>query len=308
MDSLDDLLGLVSPLEEDAPRCVLLIDGDIVAFRSAAATDGRMYTIKDSAGLWKYKKDVEEAAKERGLSLGDICITYVPEPLTHALNATRLQMQSIIGCMEAKHNDFCDVEVYLTDSSANFRLDINPMYKANRIDMHRPAHLKACKDYLVCKYEASYSGNKEADDMIAIRATKLKEAGRPYVICSIDKDFNQIVGWHFDWVKEEYWYVDEERAKEFLWGQVVTGDQTDNISVPEGIGPAKAKKLFEGVNWATVKEDELYEMVTGLYGEYLLKCGKLKKDKGILATKDLCDVRCWVEETMSQVYLLREYL
>jgi hypothetical protein len=92
---------------------------------------------------------------------------------------------------------------------------------------------------------------------------------------------------------------------ESLWHQVCVGDRTDNIFVPEGLGPAKANRLLKGIDWKHVTEEELYEKVTNLYGFWLQKDGKAKRDKGILPVTDLTDVRCWVEETMSQVYLKR---
>ena len=301
--TLNEVLAESSEFEgEDFEVATLLIDSDIVGFRAAAACDGRYYTIKDHIGRWKYKKDVVAACKEKGLSPGDIQSDYEPEPIGHALAAVISQVRNIELTMAA-HYDYVQSEYYLTSSEQNFRLDINPMYKANRKGVHRPFHLKACKDYLQGEYGAKYCGKLEADDMIAVRAGELRAEGKPYVVCSIDKDFKQIVGWHYNWVNDEYWYVDEASALEFLWKQVVVGDATDNIQVPEGIGPGKAEKLFKDVDWNTIQEDELYQMVTDLYCEYLLKCGKKKEDKGIQAVKDFTDVRCMVEQTMSQVYL-----
>jgi len=292
---------------EEETKCILLIDGDIVAYRPAAATDGRRYEIHGHVGAWKYKKDVVEHCKKNSLSPADIMVVFEPEPLTHALAAVKMQMRGILAAMGNRH-EFCEYEVYLTDSKENFRLDINPQYKANRKGIRRPHHLQACKDYLVQNYAAQFCGSKEADDQLTIRATQLKEEGTPYVICSIDKDLKQMDGWHYDWVKEEYWYVDEAQGREILWGQVVTGDNTDNILVPEGIGPAKAKAIFKDVDFKTVTDDTLYGMVTELYCTFLGKCGKKKKDAGIQAVRDFSDVRCFVEQVYNQVYLLRRDL
>lgn len=308
MDSLGDLISGGEAFEgEDMEVCTLLIDGDIVCYRPAAACDGRYYEIKGQVGRWKYKKDVVEACKEKGLSLEDITSGYEPEPVAHALASVKMTARGIEGAMSA-HYEFVEAEYYLTASNQNFRLDINPTYKANRDGVRRPAHLGSCKEFLEKANGAEYCGRLEADDKIAVRATQLRAEGKPYVVCSIDKDFNQIPGWHYDWVKDEYWFVTDEMAREFLWKQVCVGDKTDNIFAPEGVGPAKANKLFTNVDWKTVSDEELYRLVIGLYSEFLTKCGKAKKDKGIQAVKDLTDVRCWVEETMSQVYLLRSEL
>ena len=308
MSSLSDIMGGGEAFEgEDVEVCTLLCDGDIVAYRPAAACDGKYYEIKGVPGRWKYKKDVLAACIDKGLSPEDITSDYDPEPEVHATTGTRMTAQGIERAMSA-HWEFVQSEHYLTESDKNFRLDINPTYKANRDEVRRPKHLGACKQWLIDNFDAKLCGVLEADDMISVRATELRAEGKPYVVCSIDKDFNQIPGWHYNWVNDEYWYIDDEMAREFLWKQVCVGDKTDNIFAPEGIGPAKANKLFANTDWATATDDELYKAVTSLYIEFLSKCGKAKKDRGVQAVTDFTDVRCWVEETMSQVFLLRARL
>ena len=301
-ETLDDLLNQQSQL----PVTTVLCDGDILAYRPAASCDGRMYTHKKATGAWKYKKDVDKFCKEMDLSLKDIQIEFFPEPIEHALAAMKMSMLSIKRTL-ITHCDNIELEVYIS-GEGNFRNEINPQYKANRIGVRRPHHLKACRDYLVEHYGAVKVDLMETDDMLTIRATELEAEGRPFVIASIDKDLKQMPGMHFDWVKDKYWEVTPEEARELLWTQVCTGDTTDNILSPEGIGPAKAKKLFEDVNWHFATDEELYEMVTGLYRTFLGKCGKKKKDAGIQAVTDFSDIRCFVEEIYHQVFLLRERL
>jgi imidazole glycerol phosphate synthase subunit HisF len=51
---------------------------------------------------------------------------------------------------------------------------------------------------------------QEADDAIAIAAT---EYGDECIMASIDKDFDQVPGWHFNFVKNERYYITEEQGR-----------------------------------------------------------------------------------------------
>jgi 5'-3' exonuclease len=81
---------------------------------------------------------------------------------------------------------------------------------------------------------------QEADDAVAIEATSTGGW-----IVSIDKDLNQVAGWHYNFVKHEEYYVTEEEGLRNLFTQVLTGDRIDNIIGLKGIGPKKAEKLLQ---------------------------------------------------------------
>ena len=300
-ENLDDLLSL--PIEGQI--AVWLVDGDGPAYRAAAATDGRMYTVDGTPGAWKYKADVVKYCKEKGLSLTDIQVVFEPEPIEHALNAVKTSMRSTEMAL-SNHYDHYNIEVYLTNSDENFRNDINPEYKANRKGVRKPEHLGSCKSYLVKTYGAEYPPNMEADDILAVRAAELRAEGIPYCVVSQDKDLNQIPGDHFNHVTGEFFVVSPAEARENLWTQVVIGDTTDNILTPTGIGPAKAKALFKGVDWNCVSVVALEEMVCDLYIKYQEKNGKPRKATGIPPNTDFTDILCWVRETYAQVHLLEE--
>jgi hypothetical protein len=300
-NALDDLLE-----ESNIPTTTVLLDGDMVAYAPASVTDGRMYVVKGQGGAWKYKKDVVKFCEENDLPPEDISINFFPEPVEHALSAIKSTMGGIKKSL-IKEGINPVFEVYLS-GEGNFRFDINPTYKMNRDGVRRPEHLKACRDYLVKNHGAVHVDGMETDDMLTIRATELNAEGLPWVIASGDKDLKQMPGMHYDWGRDFFGEVTPEEARELLWGQVVIGDKTDNIHSPEGIGPAKAKALFKDVDWSSVEDEELFEMVTSLYCEYLGKEGKKKKKEGIKAVIDFTDVRCLVEEVYHQVFLLRERL
>lgn len=104
-------------------------------------------------------------------------------------------------------------EVFLTGKT-NFRKDIavTAPYKGNRIQ-EKPAHLEMLRNYLVTAWGAKMSIDEEADDLIAIRATELQD---DCIIVSVDKDFNQVAGWHYNFVKQDKYYVSEEQGLRFF--------------------------------------------------------------------------------------------
>ena len=130
---------------------------------------------------------------------------------------------------------------YLT-GSGNFRNDIarTAPYKGNRT-APKPKHLQFIRDYLVSAWDFKISEGEEADDAIAIEHT---ESNYTTVIASIDKDFLQLPGKHWNFVKKEMTEVNEAEALLNFYRQVLTGDRVDNIIGLKGIGPVKADKIL----------------------------------------------------------------
>jgi 5'-3' exonuclease len=142
----------------------------------------------------------------------------------------------------------------------NFRYQIATTvpYKGNRVDKPKPKHLAFLRSHLVKEWGASISEGEEADDTIAIEATKL---GDNCVIVSLDKDLDQIVGWHYNFVKRLGYYITPEEALVKLYTQMLTGDAADNIKGLFRVGPVKAAKIIGD----TTDELELYNKVLEAY-------------------------------------------
>jgi len=134
-------------------------------------------------------------------------------------------------------------KLFLT-GKGNFRNDIaiTAPYKGNRADKVKPAHLAALRSHLMQEWKADMSEGQEADDSIAIEATKLGDDG---VIVSLDKDLDQVQGWHYNFVKKEAYYISKTEGLLRLYMQILTGDSADNIIGLRGIGNVKAKKMLE---------------------------------------------------------------
>ena len=138
--------------------------------------------------------------------------------------------------------DCNDYKAYIT-GKGNFRnlVATTAPYKGNRKDFQKPKHYDALRAYLQ-RLGAELVEGQEADDAIAIEATK--EQDKCWIV-SIDKDFDQVQGWHYNFVKKEKYYVTEEEGIRSFYTQILTGDRTDNILGIKGIGPVKAAKILE---------------------------------------------------------------
>lgn len=139
--------------------------------------------------------------------------------------------------------DGSKMRVFLT-GDGNFREQVATLlpYKGNRDDLHKPKYYKEIKQYMIHNWNAEVIHGQEADDALAITQYQTKDDST--VIISIDKDLDQIPGWHYNFVKEELYYLDEEFADTRLFFQMLTGDRTDNIPGIRGIGDVKAKKII----------------------------------------------------------------
>lgn len=131
---------------------------------------------------------------------------------------------------------------YLTGPT-NFRNDyaITAPYKGNRKG-EKPTHHGLLREYLELSWNGTVTEGIEADDAIAIDATTY---GDESIIVSLDKDFDQVQGWHYNFVKKDKYYVQADEGLLNFYMQFLVGDRIDNIIGVRGIGPVKARKLLE---------------------------------------------------------------
>jgi len=150
--------------------------------------------------------------------------------------------------------------------TGNFRKYINPEYKANRRNKPLPLHLKACIDYLIKEWNVEVCEGWEADDALGMYQTE------DTIICSNDKDLDQIAGKHYNFVKQEFYDVLELDGLRHFYKQLLIGDKTDNIFGVKNIGKVKAGRLIDHLN----TEEEMFSTVKDLYDseERLLMNGK----------------------------------
>ena len=156
-----------------------------------------------------------------------------------------------------------EYQLYLT-GKGNFRNKYakTAPYKGNRKAVDPPIHKNALRSHALKNWDAILTVDEEADDAIAIEATKRGLLNS--IMVTIDKDFLQIPGLHFNPVKKEKKVMDYWSATKFFYAQILTGDAVDNIIGIKGIGPVKAGKILEDC----MTEQELYaECVKAYQGD-----------------------------------------
>lgn len=219
---------------------VTLIDGDIIAYSSAAH---RPYLLDEDGEI--YKLDTGKYAK-RDATLQE-SLDKVDQTVEEILEETSFYCPTKM------------YKIYLT-GKGNFRHDVatTAVYKGNRKDIEKPQWLGQVREYLIKEHAAVLSEGEEADDMIAIDATKYKGA---CVIASIDKDFLQIPGLHYNFNRKTFTYIGQDDGLKNFYLQILTGDAVDNIKGLHRVGPVKADKMLHGLH----KEEDLWEAVVKAY-------------------------------------------
>ena len=207
--------------------CTIHIDGDQIAFQSAAAVETRSIEVihKKSNRKMKFKNRTEfygrgrnsvtgwlgdlnaknEAVGKPVFSKDDFEIVDVrdaPE-LSHALQAVKTKVQGITNYLH------CDRYTAPVGKGETFRhkLVLPAEYKGNRSEV-KPIHLTDCKEYLAAKHNGEWIEGIEVDDHL----TKLQYRGwRNYqrtgqitdIVASIDKDSLHTPGFLFNFNKND---------------------------------------------------------------------------------------------------------
>ena len=156
-------------------------------------------------------------------------------------------------------NNFDKYQGYLTGKK-NFRTEvaITAPYKGNR-KAAKPKHYERLREYMQQAWGFVMIEDQEADDAIGIAAYEM-EVGE-YCICSIDKDLDMLRGDHYNFVKDNFYFVTEEEGIKNFYKQMLVGDRVDNIIGVKGIGPVKAERLLKECK----TEKEMYLTILEAY-------------------------------------------
>jgi 5'-3' exonuclease len=92
-------------------------------------------------------------------------------------------------------------------------------------------------------WDAVVVEGEEADDAIATAASTAYLNDHPIMV-SIDKDFDQVEGLHYNFVKREEYFVSTDQGMKSFYKQILTGDTIDNIIGVDGIGAGGAEDLI----------------------------------------------------------------
>lgn len=243
-----------------------LIDADVLTYTVGFAAQKTLWEVQDE-GICVFaseKKDdclgfIEKEGRDY-----DVVGVIIPDKVENALHTVKQMIKRITaaaGCSTYRP--------YLTGKD-NFRERIATIkkYKGNRV-APKPYHYHNIRDYLVSHHRAIVVDGMEADDAIAIVHTKALRGKRKTVICSIDKDFDQLPGPHYYFKKdkEEYYEMSSEEAHKAFWMQVLTGDATDNIQGIPKMGPKTAEKILAGIKPADY-EQSILAAYKAHYGDF----------------------------------------
>lgn len=218
-----------------AMKRLLLIDGDIMLFKAAAATE---HETQWNDWLFTLHADLDEGIRKVNARITE---------LTEALHADRL--------------------IFALSSPTNFRKKVYPEYKAHRVKTRKPVTYAALREYLQETQETFERPDLEADDVLGILATAQKFAQYERILVSEDKDFKTIPGLLLNDGKARKRITDdpsltledcietvtEAEADRHHLFQTLTGDTSDGYPGCPKAGPVTANKILDAdCSWAAV--------------------------------------------------------
>lgn len=227
-------------------KTVLLIDGDIIAYKHASGSE---VPIDWGDDIWSLYTDVRSAKQ--------------------ALDA---DIKRLIMALEG------DEAVVALSGKNIFRQKVDPNYKASRRKTRKPIGLAALREHLTNEWNACCIDELEADDLLGIWATDiLWFAGSRKIIVSTDKDMNTIPAKLWNPLHPEHGVKDisVEEADRYHLFQTLVGDSTDGYSGCPTVGPATAGKILnDDPSWEAVVKTYKKK---GLSEEQALTQGRLAR-------------------------------
>jgi len=191
-----------------------------------------------------------EPSKKKAAELGIPFEELEREPLDIAIyRANDLLFRIANTCQTDEHRVFIS-------GDRNYRKLLYPLYKAHRASITKPAHLDALRELLVREWEAEICDGYEADDGIGMAHNEHT------IIVSNDKDFKQLVGEHYNPVKDEFEVVDSQLAAFYFYHILLKGDSADGYPGVDGYGEIKSRRALDGLS-----PIEMHATVSRLYGD-----------------------------------------
>jgi hypothetical protein len=218
-----------------------------IVFETEYGVEEKFFLDGNKKNAWKREISSEEYEGPAIDILDEECIHTVQDEGFARQAASTIVKTALREIRRRFKTNDLDVQFFLT-GKGNFREDVATIkeYKGNRKETPKPVHYQAVRDYLVDSWGAVVVEGKEADDEVSIRAWKeYRDNNDDYVVATIDKDLDQIPGWHLDYKKHAWYDVDALDGELFFYAQVLAGDATDNIQGCYRIGIGKAKKLVD---------------------------------------------------------------
>lgn len=224
----------------------LIIDGDLLAYRFAAAVEKRTVIVKHLGSgkekEYKTRTEFKEFLKKAGKEFDDEKYSFTdvqtPEDISHAANLVKKMMNRLL-----EFTGYDEHELYLGGGETfRHKLSLPVGYKNNREDNLRPIHLTAVRQYMNDVWRARTVEDYEVDDVVTIRSYEEHYKGNKPILVSVDKDSYQSQEIRvLNWLEDEWKIVnipiighlrkDKSSVKgdglKFLAFQVLAGDDAD---------------------------------------------------------------------------------
>lgn len=223
---------------------LVVIDGDILAFRCASATEKRSVIATHKENLSELEFDTVTRFKEwagEDADQYDLKPIRTPEPIAHTIRAMKQLLGTILE--KSKCNSYHIVVSGPSDGNFRKHLPLPTQYKDSRKDAGKPVNLEEAKQYLIDKHNAEVAVG-EADDLIVAYKYQGYRDKKFIVSGSIDKDDAHGPGWMLNWdTMDEPEMVDgfgelylvqqgeketvKGKGRVFLYYQMLFGDPVD---------------------------------------------------------------------------------
>ena len=212
---------------------ILLLDGDIVAYKHAS---GAEQAIDWGDDIWTLHTDTRKAKKMMNVEV---------ETLAIALEADKV--------------------LVAVSSKTNFRHGVDPTYKAGRKKSRKPIGLPCLREELLTEWGGKVVDGLEADDLLGVWATDpMFHAGSKKIIVSIDKDMQTIPCYLYNQNHPELGVknISRREADLFHLYQTLVGDSTDGYPGCPTYGPTKSKRLLDSI---VHDEESAWDKVVGAF-------------------------------------------
>jgi len=256
---------------------VLVLDSDSSVYAIGFVTETKEHYLYGLDGVLWQGTDKRELNKWQKENDPNKQLTYDftvhVAPVSHALSSAKKFVANTLaftGCSR--------VIVLLTKGGNCFRHHLATIqrYKGNRINMQKPAHYDAIREYYMTYHGAKMYDKWEADDaacMALHRGSGVE--GISYVLGTIDKDLAQQQGRHVNPSKKDegVYTINEVEGWYNFYHQLLMGDKADHIKGlsgkrgAPGIGAAKAHKRLSAAG------NNISHMCQIVYDEYVIKYG-----------------------------------
>jgi DNA polymerase-1 len=140
-----------------------------------------------------------------------------------------------------------------------------PTYKNNRNASTVPTLVDVLKNYMKKAHPCWIYEGLEADDVMSLMQTN------DTIICTIDKDLDQVEGLHYNWNKIGVYEITEEEGTKFFYRQILMGDPTDGYKGCPKIGKVKSQRIVDDFYERGLSEAEMWKEIVDIYYNNMIR-------------------------------------